>query len=119
MRTVPVAPVVAGGATGAGVGAGVEQHTDRHAGLEPADDLGAVARVLHEPERDVDAGALGANQVEQDFAAVFAGRVAQAFRPSWRGVEQAHDRDNTQEYLPHTHFSAPDVAVVRRREVQS
>jgi hypothetical protein len=59
------------------VGAGIHEDPDGHACLPALDDLGHVARVLHEPEPDVDADALVLNQRQHLRAAVGRGGVAQ------------------------------------------
>src|SRR4029079_8342336 len=57
-----------------GASARVDQDADCDALLGFADELGGVARVLHEPERDVDPGGLRANPIAKGLGAILESR---------------------------------------------
>ncbi len=89
------------GVVGVGrVGPQVHQDPDRHAGLKAPDELGGVARVLHEPEAHVDPDRLVPDVIDKDGAAVFVRGIAQAIERARRGCICA-ERSNRQRDRDH------------------
>jgi hypothetical protein len=56
----------------------VDDHSDSHSRAVPANQLGGVSRVRHEPEAHVDRGRFGADETQKRSAAVFVGKIAQS-----------------------------------------
>jgi len=55
--------------------------------------LRRVAGILHEPEGDVDAGGFLLDEIEENRAAVFTGRIAQAIRRRRLNGKERHPCD--------------------------
>src|SRR5829696_1848642 len=89
-----------------GVGARVHEHADRHTRLVPADELSRITRILHEPERDVDARRLLLNQIQQDGATVFAGGIAEVVSARRGRREHTNGDENAQQSRAHTYSPA-------------
>jgi hypothetical protein len=69
-----------------GEDARIHQNADLHAGLPLLDDRARVARILHEPQADVDLDGFRVDEVEQRGAAILIRRVAEllACVDAWR-----------------------------------